>query len=231
MSDNFKIAAREKGFQMREFEHSPEVQDTRKQEFKSWCKTRIPCAPLFSSGAILAMVSAWIHFCTVRIFAESILQYGLLPSFLSAVISPSTKSEKKVRSILEDCSGNVQREKEMKTRKKEEGSIARNESKLMELGKIGTLLNSFKVDVSIAEGAAGDAITTELDADEAWKFAECIANIIFEDPTVKITNVERLHWIHPSSINNLILREKTESDCLYCIRESERERERERKIE
>ncbi|OIT28072.1 v-type proton atpase subunit c [Nicotiana attenuata] len=42
-----------------------------------------------------------MHFCAVRIFAESILRYGLPPSFLSVVLAPSTKSEKKVRSILE----------------------------------------------------------------------------------------------------------------------------------
>ncbi|GFQ08096.1 v-type proton ATPase subunit c [Phtheirospermum japonicum] len=42
-----------------------------------------------------------MHFCAVRVFSESILRYGLPPSFLSVVLSPSLKSEKKVRSILE----------------------------------------------------------------------------------------------------------------------------------
>ncbi|KAL7600779.1 hypothetical protein Lser_V15G21263 [Lactuca serriola] len=45
--------------------------------------------------------TSWMHFCAVRLFAESILGYGLPPSFLSAVLSPSVKSEKKVGSILE----------------------------------------------------------------------------------------------------------------------------------
>ncbi|CAI9283719.1 unnamed protein product [Lactuca saligna] len=39
--------------------------------------------------------------CTFVLFAESILRYGLPPSFPSVVLSPSVKSEKKVRSILE----------------------------------------------------------------------------------------------------------------------------------
>ncbi|PHT55818.1 V-type proton ATPase subunit C [Capsicum baccatum] len=103
-ADNFKIKARERGFQIRDFEHNPETQQSRKQEleklmqdqetFRSsllqWCYT--------SYGEVF---SSWMHFCAVRIFAESILRYGLPPSFLSVVLAPSTKSEKKVRSILE----------------------------------------------------------------------------------------------------------------------------------
>ncbi|PSR95968.1 V-type proton ATPase subunit C like [Actinidia chinensis var. chinensis] len=61
-ADNFRTAAREKGFQV------------------------------FSSG---------MHFFAVRVFAESILRYGLPPSFLSVVMAPSVKSEKKVRATLE----------------------------------------------------------------------------------------------------------------------------------
>ncbi|KAF3637087.1 V-type proton ATPase subunit C [Capsicum annuum] len=103
-ADNFKIKARERGFQIRDFEHNSETQESRKQEleklmqdqetFRSsllqWCYT--------SYGEVF---SSWMHFCAVRIFAESILRYGLPPSFLSVVLAPSTKSEKKVRSILE----------------------------------------------------------------------------------------------------------------------------------
>ncbi|KAI4366954.1 hypothetical protein MLD38_022751 [Melastoma candidum] len=104
VADNFRTSAREKGFQIRDFEHSPEAHDDRKQEldklirnqanFRSsllqWCYT--------SYGEVF---SSWMHFCAVRVFAESILRYGLPPSFLACVLSPSTKGEKKVRSILE----------------------------------------------------------------------------------------------------------------------------------
>ncbi|PIN07718.1 hypothetical protein CDL12_19713 [Handroanthus impetiginosus] len=50
--------------------------------------------------------SSWMHFCAVRVFSESILRYGLPPSFLSVVLSPPVKSEKKVRSILDGLCGN-----------------------------------------------------------------------------------------------------------------------------
>ncbi|XP_058226474.1 V-type proton ATPase subunit C [Rhododendron vialii] len=104
-ADNFRNKARERGFQIREFEYSPETQDNRKQELEKlmqdqetlrssllqWCYA--------SYGEVF---SSWMHFCAVRLFAESILRYGLPPSFLSVVLSPSVKSEKKVRSILEE---------------------------------------------------------------------------------------------------------------------------------
>eukprot|EP00262_Sarcandra_glabra_P021315 TRINITY_DN8950_c0_g1_i2.p1 TRINITY_DN8950_c0_g1~~TRINITY_DN8950_c0_g1_i2.p1 ORF type:complete len:102 (+),score=12.28 TRINITY_DN8950_c0_g1_i2:549-854(+) len=51
--------------------------------------------------------SSWMHFCAVRVFTESILRYGLPPSFLAAVLAPSVKSEKKVRSILEGLCGSA----------------------------------------------------------------------------------------------------------------------------
>ncbi|XP_050234340.1 V-type proton ATPase subunit C [Mercurialis annua] len=104
VADNYRTIAREKGFQIRDFEFSPEAQEGRKQElarlmqdqesFRSsllqWCYT--------SYGEVF---SSWMHFCAVRVFTESILRYGLPPSFLACVLSPRVKSEKKVRSILE----------------------------------------------------------------------------------------------------------------------------------
>ncbi|KAI3989404.1 hypothetical protein MKX01_032506 [Papaver californicum] len=104
VADNFKTSAREKGFQIRDFEYSPEAQESRKSELErlvqdqeslrssllQWCYT--------SYGEVF---SSWMHFCAVRTFAESILRYGLPPNFLAAVLAPSMKSEKKVRSILE----------------------------------------------------------------------------------------------------------------------------------
>ncbi|TXG54930.1 hypothetical protein EZV62_020186 [Acer yangbiense] len=107
VADNFRTAAREKGFQIRDFEYSSEAHESRKEDLErlvqdqdrmrssllQWCYT--------SYGEVF---SAWMHFCAVRVFSESILRYGLPPSFLACVLAPSTKSEKKVRSILEQLS-------------------------------------------------------------------------------------------------------------------------------
>ncbi|EXB62850.1 V-type proton ATPase subunit C [Morus notabilis] len=113
VADNFRTSAREKGFQIRDFEYSSEAQETRKQELEKlmhdqeslrssllqWCYT--------SYGEVF---SSWMHFCAVRVFAESVLRYGLPPSFLSCVLAPSVKREKKVRSILEGLCDNANRQ-------------------------------------------------------------------------------------------------------------------------
>ncbi|XP_023551222.1 V-type proton ATPase subunit C [Cucurbita pepo subsp. pepo] len=104
VADNFKTSAREKGFQIREFEYSPEAQESRKQELEKLVQDQesLRSSLLQWSYASYAEVFiSWMHFCAVRVFAESILRYGLPPSFLASVLAPSVKSEKKVRSILE----------------------------------------------------------------------------------------------------------------------------------
>ncbi|MBA0697695.1 hypothetical protein Goarm_002070 [Gossypium armourianum] len=113
VADNFRTSARERGFQVRDFEYSPEAQESRKQELEKlvqdqdmlrssllqWCYA--------SYGEVF---SSWMHFCAVRVFAESILRYGLPPSFLACVLSPSVKGEKKVRSILEGLCDSANRQ-------------------------------------------------------------------------------------------------------------------------
>ncbi|KAK9271528.1 hypothetical protein L1049_001888 [Liquidambar formosana] len=70
-------------------------QETLRSSLLQWC--------YISYGEVF---SSWMHFCAVRVFTESILRYGLPPSFLACVLAPSAKSEKKVRSILERiCDG------------------------------------------------------------------------------------------------------------------------------
>ncbi|XP_002441755.1 V-type proton ATPase subunit C [Sorghum bicolor] len=108
--DNFKVRAREKGFQIRDFEYSPEAQESRKQEMEKLLQDQEAMRTSLLQWCYASyseVFSSWMHFCAVRIFVESILRYGLPPSFLSAVLAPSTKGEKKVRSILEELCGNV----------------------------------------------------------------------------------------------------------------------------
>jgi V-type H+-transporting ATPase subunit C len=108
--DNFKIRAREKGFQVRDFEYSPEAQESRKQEMEKLLQDQEAMRTSLLQWCYASyseVFSSWMHFCAVRVFVESILRYGLPPSFLSAVLAPPTKSEKKVRSILEELCGNA----------------------------------------------------------------------------------------------------------------------------
>ncbi|KAH8959943.1 hypothetical protein BDL97_06G103700 [Sphagnum fallax] len=109
VADTFKTSAREKGFQVRDFEFDPEGQMQRSEELDrlqhdqeilqstllQWCYA--------SYGEVF---SSWMHICAIRIFTESILRYGLPPQFLAAVLAPSAKNEKKVRTTLENlCDG------------------------------------------------------------------------------------------------------------------------------
>ncbi|XP_022990161.1 V-type proton ATPase subunit C-like [Cucurbita maxima] len=104
VADNFKTSGRERGFQIREFEYSPEAQESRKQELEKLVQDQESMRSSllqWSYASYAEVFISWMHFCAVRVFAESILRYGLPPSFLASVLAPSVKSEKKVRSILE----------------------------------------------------------------------------------------------------------------------------------
>ncbi|KAM3713215.1 hypothetical protein ACB098_01G240100 [Castanea mollissima] len=88
VADDFRTAARERGFQ-----------GSLRSSLLQWCYN--------SYGEVF---SSWMHFCAVRVFAESILRYGLPPSFLACVLAPSVKSEKKVRSIVEGLCDSANRQ-------------------------------------------------------------------------------------------------------------------------
>ncbi|CAA0819640.1 V-type proton ATPase subunit C [Striga hermonthica] len=103
-ADNFRTKARERNFQIRDFEYNSETQESRKQEIEKLAADQESLRSSLLQWCYVSygeVFSSWMHFCAVRVFSESILRYGLPPSFLSVVLSPSLKSEKKVRSILE----------------------------------------------------------------------------------------------------------------------------------
>jgi V-type H+-transporting ATPase subunit C len=106
--DAFKTAARDNSFQVREFSFdAEEVQaraaerndlerdiEERRNSMHQWCQT--------SYGEVFG---AWVHICAIRLFVESILRYGLPPSFQAVVMKPRLRSEKKIRSILANTFG------------------------------------------------------------------------------------------------------------------------------
>ncbi|KAL6552396.1 V-type proton ATPase subunit C [Orobanche hederae] len=103
-ADNFRTKARERNFQIRDFEYNSETQESRKQELQKLAQDQESLRSSLLQWCYISygeVFSSWMHFCAVRVFSESILRYGLPPSFLSVVLSPSLKSEKKIRSILE----------------------------------------------------------------------------------------------------------------------------------
>lgn len=103
VADDFKAAARVKGFQVREYsaasenaeqaaaqgEHIKRELETKRTALESWCKT-----------AFGEAFSSWLHICSIRLFAESILRYGLPPAFQAVVCKPTDKQEAKLRQVL-----------------------------------------------------------------------------------------------------------------------------------
>jgi len=103
IADDFKEAAREQSFMVKEFEfnleareaeakHMSELQgDLRKKHnmLIRWCAT------MFSEAFI-----AWIHMKALRIFVESVLRYGLPVNFVTAVALPRPKLGSKLRASL-----------------------------------------------------------------------------------------------------------------------------------
>jgi len=102
-ADDFKQAAREKKFIVRDFEYKEEEIETERKErsqlgsdlkkqlgqLTRWCKTN------FSES-----FEAWIHLKALRIFVESVLRYGLPPNFQAIILEPNMKNEKRLRSTL-----------------------------------------------------------------------------------------------------------------------------------
>jgi len=107
VADDFKTAARLKGFQVKEYvPPAPEGAaaevpvnmsldqlkaegEAKRATLETWCRT--------AYGE--AFVS-WMHLCVVRLFVESILRYGLPPAFQAAVVKPLPKMEVRLRTAL-----------------------------------------------------------------------------------------------------------------------------------
>nr|BCL66125.1 ATP synthase, subunit C [Volvox africanus] len=106
--DDFKAAARNKGYQVREYnppaeglELSPAQTEQlrrdaeqKKLTLEQWCKT-----------AYGEVFTSYMHILVVRLFVESILRYGLPPTFQAAVVRPQDKAESKLRAELEATFG------------------------------------------------------------------------------------------------------------------------------
>lgn len=101
--DEFKVKAREQKFVVRDFEYNEEdiakgknelakLENDKKKQHQflfRWVKVN------FSETFI-----AWIHVKALRLFVESVLRYGLPVNFLSVLIHPNKKQNRKLRDTL-----------------------------------------------------------------------------------------------------------------------------------
>jgi len=108
VADDFKNAAREKKFIVRDFKFDPNRSgkadkkklDVEKEKLRKalirWCKTN------FSEAFI-----AWIHLKAIRVFVESVLRYGLPTNFQAMLLLPNKNKQTKLRRALAELYGHL----------------------------------------------------------------------------------------------------------------------------
>lgn len=112
VADDFKAAARLKGFQVKEYVPPPpeaaditvpanmsleqlrNAAEAKRAAVEQWCRT-----------AYGEAFSCYVHLAVVRLFVESILRYGLPPQFQGAVVKPLPKMEARLRAVLASAFG------------------------------------------------------------------------------------------------------------------------------
>jgi len=106
VAEDFKNASREKKFIVRDFKFDPNKSakaDKKKLEAEKervkknlirWCKTNFNEA-----------FTGWLHIKAIRLFAESVMRYGLPTNFQAIVILPKKGKSKRLRSVLNEMFG------------------------------------------------------------------------------------------------------------------------------
>eukprot|EP00056_Hartaetosiga_gracilis_P021237 m.23326 g.23326 ORF g.23326 m.23326 type:complete len:372 (-) comp8964_c0_seq1:635-1750(-) len=106
--DDFKAAAREKKFTVREFEYqedevqtSLEERDQMMHDFKEKHSQLSDWLQLSLDEAF----TSWVHIKALRLFVESVLRYGLPPRFTYFALAHTPDNERKVRNDLKKLYG------------------------------------------------------------------------------------------------------------------------------
>lgn len=128
-ADEFKVRARKRRFNVRDFkpdaeesrqgkENKKKMEEEARRQWTSlvrWCKTN------FSEAFI-----AWTHVKAVRVFVESVLRYGLPANFQAVLMLPNKKYEQKVRLILDELFDNLAGGSTIYGQQEEEGAAGAN---------------------------------------------------------------------------------------------------------
>lgn len=117
VADDFKTAARAKGFQVKDVSGTDLVDEHDGEQEAGIATTRSDTAAILQKlesevekkrdalyrwclASYAESFSSWIHVTAIRLFVESILRYGLPPQFLPVLIKPNLKHESELRKIL-----------------------------------------------------------------------------------------------------------------------------------
>ncbi|KNC74564.1 hypothetical protein SARC_12894 [Sphaeroforma arctica JP610] len=105
VAEDFKNAAREKKFIVRDFEFDPHAKQnaaktrkTMEMELKKQWSGLVRWGKTYFSECF----TSWMHIKAIRLFVESVLRYGLPANFQGMLLSPHKKKDKQLRTSLED---------------------------------------------------------------------------------------------------------------------------------
>eukprot|EP00742_Colponemidia_sp_Colp-10_P000288 GILJ01000324.1.p1 GENE.GILJ01000324.1~~GILJ01000324.1.p1 ORF type:complete len:401 (-),score=76.15 GILJ01000324.1:203-1357(-) len=102
-AESFKAKARENKFSARDFTYDPTAAETvigqrsqlENDVHRSWTSLMRTCKASFSESFI-----AWTHLKAIRVFCESVLRFGLPVNFVSVLLKPHPRSNKKIKESL-----------------------------------------------------------------------------------------------------------------------------------
>lgn len=104
VADDFKNAAREFKFIVRDFVYDPELtakSESEKKEMEADLKKQWSRLVQWGKTYFSETFTSWIHLKAIRLFVESVLRYGLPANFQGALLEPAKKKEKNLRQALE----------------------------------------------------------------------------------------------------------------------------------
>mmetsp|Transcript_5326 Transcript_5326/g.13479 ORF Transcript_5326/g.13479 Transcript_5326/m.13479 type:complete len:377 (+) Transcript_5326:111-1241(+) len=100
--DDFKVKARENRLTVRDFAYADGAATAERDErnkLKSDTEKAWSSLVRWAKTSYAESFRAWIHLKAIRVFVESVLRYGLPPTFQAMLIKPG-KNEAKVRKVL-----------------------------------------------------------------------------------------------------------------------------------
>merc|ERR1712070_723706 len=92
----------------RQFEYSAaafERMKTQRDELKKECERQEKMMRGFCKASLSDVMIAWVHIKAMRVFVESVLRFGVPPSFASFIIQPKQNQTTAMRKALADVLG------------------------------------------------------------------------------------------------------------------------------
>ncbi|KII64093.1 V-type proton ATPase subunit C 1-A [Thelohanellus kitauei] len=110
--DEFREKSRQNNFLVREYEFDDELIKREKKEFARLQTEKERTFAIYTKwlkANFSDVFNGWCHIKAIRVFVESVLRYGLPVSFQAMLLEPLHKNHKKIREILKQMYGQMER--------------------------------------------------------------------------------------------------------------------------